>query len=93
MSTPAPTRIISQPSAIPLYPPLRYYTILIRLKESDPNKDYEVRVTGNLDGDVTHDAWVLEKKTDGTKTIRHGCISKVNPQDKLVGKIVYGCAD
>jgi hypothetical protein len=49
--------------------------------------------TGNLDGDVTHDAWVLEKKTDGTKTLRHGCISKVNPQDKLVGKIVYGCTD
>ncbi len=72
-------------------PPLQYYIVKINLSKS--GSDYEVRATGNLDGDVPHDAWVLEKKTDGTTTLRHGCISKVNPQDKLVGKIVYGCTD
>ena len=74
-------------------PSLRYYTIQIELKESDEDKDYEVRATANLDGDPTFDAWVLEKETDGTRTLRHGCITKVNPQGKPVGKIVYGCAD
>ncbi len=72
-------------------PPLQYYTVQINLSKS--GSDYEVRATGNLDGDAAFDAWVLEKKTDGMTTLRHGCISKVNPQDKLVGKIVYGCTD
>jgi len=72
-------------------PPLQFYTIQINLAKS--GSDYEVRATGNLDGDAVHDAWVLEKETDGTTTLRHGCISKVNPQDKLVGPIVDGCTD
>ena len=72
-------------------PALQYYTVKINLSKS--GSDYEVRATGNLDGDTPHDAWVLEKKTDGTTTLRHGCISKVNPQDKLVGKLVFGCTD
>ncbi len=72
-------------------PPLQYYTVQIDLAKS--GSDYEVTATGNLDGDTPLDAWVREKKTDGTTTLRHGCITKVNPQGKPVGKVVYGCAD
>ncbi len=71
-------------------PPLQHYTIQIKLKKS--GSDYEVTATGNLDGDTPLDAWVLEKKTDGTTTLRHGCIPEGGKKGKL-GKIVYGCTD
>ena len=71
-------------------PPLQYYTIQINLAKS--GSDYEVRATGNLDGDAPHDAWALEKKTGGTTTLRHGCIPEGGKKGKL-GKIVYGCTD
>ena len=65
-------------------PPLRYYTIQIELKKGP---GYKVKVTGNLDGDAVLDAWVLEKKKDGTTTLRRGCDPKGN------GKVKYDCSE
>ena len=65
-------------------PSLQYYTIQIELKKGP---GYKVRVTGNLDTDAVLDAWVLEKKKDGTTTLRHGCDPKGN------GKVKFDCSE